>query len=334
MQDQIFDQGVLCISLDFELLWGSFDSGRHRKFIRHFARNGGPFHGTRSIVARLLALFEKYDVRVTWATLGHLFLDHCESVDGVRHPEMPRPNHAWFPQDWYCYDPAKDFRTEPLWYGRDMVEMILNARPKHEVASHSFSHVIFSDAGCTPEVAEAEVRKCVELAEALNLKLDSFVFPRNQLGHLDTLRRHGFRFTRGKMPFWFANLRPRTLRRAGHVLDDFFAITPVNGLPKKSDCGLWILPVWMFLQSMDGARRLIPARSRISKATKGIERAIRDRSLFHLSFHPTENLCFQTDLMFHVLEKILAHAAHRRDEGALQVMTMSDVGRHCEMQVE
>jgi hypothetical protein len=334
MNDQMFEKGVFTISLDFELLWGSFDSGKHRKFMSHFARNGGAFETTRAIVDRLLALFQKYDIRVTWATLGHLFLDHCEALDGVKHPDMPRARHSWFAEDWYTYDPCKDFRAEPLWYGRDLIEKILAAEPRHEVGSHSFSHVIFSDSGCTPEVAEAEISKCVELARSFNLKLESFVFPRNQLGHLDLLRKYGFIVTRGRMPFWFTRFQSRTLRRAGHMFDDLLAIPPNCGLPEKSPSGVWVVPVSMFLQSMEGTRRLIPVRSRIKKGITGIERAIRDKSLFHLSFHPTENLCFHTDLMFRALEDVVAHAARRRDEGLLQVMTMSDIGEFCEQRSE
>jgi peptidoglycan/xylan/chitin deacetylase (PgdA/CDA1 family) len=330
MSMQISDKAVFTISLDFELLWGSFDSGKHRKFIARLARNGGAFDTTRSIVDRLLELFRKYEVRVTWATVGHLFLDRCEMQNGVKHADMPRPKHSWFARDWYAYDPCSDFRTEPLWYGRDMIEKILAAEPRHDVGSHSFSHVIFSDAGCTAEVAEGEIRKCVELARSFDLKMKSFVFPRNQAGHLDILRKYGFSVTRGNPPFWFFKFRNRTLRRMGHVIDDVLAITPDCGLPEKSASGIWVAPVSMFLQSMDGARRLIPGSSRIRKAVRGIERAIREQSMFHLSFHPTENLCFQTDQMFDVLEKIVAHAARRRDEGKLQVMTMADIGAACE----
>jgi peptidoglycan/xylan/chitin deacetylase (PgdA/CDA1 family) len=332
MSRQIFDKAVFTISLDFELLWGSFDSGKHRKFIAHFERDGArsAFDMTRSIVDRLLALFQKYGVPVTWATLGHLFLDHCDEHDGVKHPDMPRPRHSWFAEDWYAYDPCQNLRTAPLWYGRDMVLKILAAEPKHDVGSHSFSHVIFSDPGCTKEVAEAEIGKCVELARALDLKMESFVYPRNELGHLDVLRRHGFSVTRGRMPFWFAKFRSRMVRRAAHVLDDALAITPDCGWPEKSPTGLWVTPVSMFLQSMDGARRLIPANSRVRKGIRGIERAVREKSLFHLSFHPTENLCYRTDSMFRTLERIICHAARRRDEGLLRVMTMADIGRFCE----
>jgi peptidoglycan/xylan/chitin deacetylase (PgdA/CDA1 family) len=326
-----FDRGVFTISLDFELMWGSFDSPKLRRFVSHFGRGGSDgFAETRAIVERLLALFSRYDVRVTWATVGHLFLESCEARAGVKHPEMPRPRHSWFGRDWYEFDPCKSQREEPLWYGRDMVLKILAAEPRHDVGSHSFSHVIFGDAGCTREVAEAEVRRCVELAGEFGLKLESFVFPRNRHGYLDVLREHGFSVTRGESPFWFAKFRSRTLRRAGHVLDDLLAFTPDCGLPSWSPSGLWVAPVSMFLQSMDGARRLIPAGSRVRKALKGIERAVRERTLFHLSFHPTENLCFRTDEMFRALEEIVAHAARRRDEGVLEVMTMADIAAHCE----
>ncbi len=333
MKQPLFDRGVFTISLDFELLWGSFDSGKHRKFIDHFARDGGAFAATRSIVDRLLALFQKYEIPVTWATLGHLFLDHCEPVEGIKHPDMPRPQHSWFRQDWYTHDPCKDYRAEPLWYGRDLIEKILAAKPKHEIGSHSFSHVIFSDAGCTTEVAEAELNKCVELARELNLKLESFVFPRNQLGHLDLLPKHGFRIARDGAPMWFLGFRSRTLRRAAHMVDDLIAVTPNCGLPKQTAPGFWMAPVSMFLQSMDGPRRLIPAGSRVRKGIKGIERAVKEKSLFHLSFHPTENLCFSTDRMFRALEEIIAHAARRRDAGQLHVMTMSGIADYCEQRV-
>ncbi|MCA1818080.1 MAG: polysaccharide deacetylase family protein [Acidobacteria bacterium] len=326
-----FERGVFTVSLDFELMWGSFDSPKFEKFLAHFGRAGGDAYAeTRGIVERLLALFRRYDVRATWATVGHLFLERCEERAGVKHPEMPRARHTWFARDWYEFDPCRSAREEPLWYGRDMVLKILAAEPRHDLGSHSFSHVIFGDAGCTREVAEAEVRRCVELAGELGLKLESFVFPRNRPGHLDVLREHGFSVARGEAPFWFAKFRSRTLRRAGHVMDDLLAVTPDCGLPLKSADGVWIAPVSMFLQSMDGARRLIPARSRVRKATKGIERAVREKTIFHLSFHPTENLCFRTDEMFRALEEIVAHAARRRDEGALEVMTMADIAAHCE----
>lgn len=330
MSERMFDTGILTVSLDFELLWGCFASGKHRKYIAYFEQNGySPFDTTRSVIDRLLTLFHRYDIAATWATIGHLFLDHCDAQDSIKHPEMPRPQHSWFKEDWYACDPSSNLREAPLWYGRDMVEQILAAEPKHDVGSHSFSHVIFNDAGCTREVAEAEIRKCVELASVFNLKMKSFVFPRNAPGHLDLLPKYGFCVTRDELPFWFVKYRSRTMRRLCHVLDNLLAITPTCGLPQASPSGLWVVPVSMFLQSMDGPRRFIPMRSRIKKGIKGIERAIREKAIFHLTFHPI-NMCVRSDQMFLALEGILAHAASRRAQGLLQMMTMADIAAFCE----
>src|SRR4051812_14257581 len=109
---RLFDTAVFTISLDFELMWGSFDSGKHRKFVSHLSRDGaGGLRATREIVDGLLALFRKYGVSVTWATVGHLFLDACEAQGGVKHADMPRPLHSWFERDWYESDPCADLRA-------------------------------------------------------------------------------------------------------------------------------------------------------------------------------------------------------------------------------
>src|SRR4026209_1720242 len=128
------DRGIFTVSLDFELLWGCFDSGKHHRYTpRYLVGKDEAYRRTRHVIDRLLTLFHHYDIAVTWATIGHLFLDHCDPHDGIKHPEMPRPQHSWFNDDWYIYDPGSNLRESPLWYGRDMVEQILAAEPKHDV---------------------------------------------------------------------------------------------------------------------------------------------------------------------------------------------------------
>lgn len=324
-----FDTGVFTVSLDFELAWGSFDSGNHERYLEHSrVRGDSPFEVSRRVVAGILELFRVHDVAATWATVGHLFLEGCHREGDRKHPDMPRARHAWFPDDWYALDPCGDAHSSPLWYGRDLVEQVRDATPKHDIGSHSFSHVIFGDPGCSREVAEAELAKCVSLAEGMGIRMSSFVFPRNAMGHVDLLPRHGFRVTREGTPFWYMNLPNRNLRRVAHLADDVLALPPPTGLPRRLG-GLWVVPASMFLQSMDGPRALIPARSRVDKAVRGIERAIRKREIFHLLFHPI-NFYTSPTRMLGVLDRVLAHAARRRDDGALRVMTMADLADHCD----
>jgi peptidoglycan/xylan/chitin deacetylase (PgdA/CDA1 family) len=59
-------QGIFTISLDFELHWGVFDK-RDRQAREACYKN------TLRAVPQMLELFAKYDVHVTWATVGSLF---------------------------------------------------------------------------------------------------------------------------------------------------------------------------------------------------------------------------------------------------------------------
>lgn len=58
------DKGIFLISLDFELAWGFHDSKKANGLYKNIIL------GARIIIPTLLELFEKYDIHVTWATVG------------------------------------------------------------------------------------------------------------------------------------------------------------------------------------------------------------------------------------------------------------------------
>lgn len=178
------------VSLDIEMLWGFVHTHEYR-LIKLLTKAGG--NEIRKCVEFLLEQFEKYQISVTWAFVGHLFLDHCEKEDGIPHKDMIRPS-----KDWYSIDPCTDIKTNPLFYGRDIVESVLGSDLDHEIGYHSFSHVIFSK--CERDVAEAEIKKGIEVAKDFGIEFVSFVFPDNQIGHLDLLYSNGFRIFRGIRP--------------------------------------------------------------------------------------------------------------------------------------
>ncbi|MDP2942084.1 MAG: hypothetical protein Q8O36_01005, partial [Candidatus Omnitrophota bacterium] len=74
-------QGIFVISIDTELAWGTFDHGGHIKYNEAYKRY-------RSIVSKILELFSKYEIRATWAIVGHLFLDACTKESGRLHPDI------------------------------------------------------------------------------------------------------------------------------------------------------------------------------------------------------------------------------------------------------
>ncbi len=314
----MFKKGFFTISIDTELAWGTFDHGGHIKYKEAYKKY-------RAIVAKILELFKRYEIPATWAIVGHLFLDSCKKENGKLHPDIVRPTHRWFSNDWFSYDPGTDISKDNFWYGSDIVEMIKDATLKQEIASHSFCHPIFSEPGCSKETAESDVAKCVALAKEKGVELNSFTFPRNSPGHLDVLSKYGFRVFRGGEAAFF-NLRPDILRKLLLLFGDMFAITPPIVTPNLIlDNRLVEVRGSMLFRFAHGASRFIPKGVRFKKSKKGIDAAIRQREVFHIWLHPI-SFAWETSQMFDEFEKILEYASSRRDEGDLEIATLKEIG--------
>jgi hypothetical protein len=60
------NKGVFVISLDYELLWGVWD-------VKDVEKYGNNIIGVKAVIPRLLELFSRHDLKVTFATVGILF---------------------------------------------------------------------------------------------------------------------------------------------------------------------------------------------------------------------------------------------------------------------
>jgi hypothetical protein len=310
------ERGAFTISLDFELAWGKLDFIGPDKWKELYGLE------RTEVIDRLLALFVEFDVSATWCTLGHLFLESCTAENGVKHPEIVRAHHDWHPQDWFINDPCSNVREAPVFYGRDLVEKIRDCEVPQEIGSHSFSHIIFSDAGCSAEAARSELVECVRLAREMNIEMSSFVFPRNEIGHLDIVGELGFTCYRGTEPNWFENERyPHQMRRALRLFDVLRAATPPVVLPELEDSGLWNIPGSAMYFPADGIRRHIPVKRRVKRCIRGLDAAAAEKKIFHLWFHPT-NMTDEMDAMFAGLRNILEYASFLRREGTLDILPM------------
>lgn len=312
-------RGVFTISLDFELIWGTLDLFGPERYRRLCEIERA------EVIERLLRLFEEYKVSATWCTLGHLFLNQCSAQGGEKHPEISRPSHDWVAEDWFHHDPCEVESENSVFVGRSLVEKIRDCRVPQEVGCHSYSHVIFGDAGCSRATAASEVAECVRLAEGMGLPLRSFAFPRNQVGHLDVLREYDFTCYRGPEPHWYERRKvPDAVRRLAHLWQVLTAATPPVVLPERMDNELWNIPGSMIFFPMHGFRRYLPMSLRVRRAVKGLNLAAHRRRIFHLWFHPT-NLADQMETMFAGLREILEHADKLRARGELEVLTMENL---------
>lgn len=281
---------AVSISADFELNW-AFRSlpAEQRDRLGIAERDNVPY---------ILDLLNEYGIPVTWATVGHLFLSSCSREGKHAHPEMPRPpaNPLW-QGDWYKHDPCSSLDRDPLWYAPDLVEQVLQAKVRHEIGSHSFSHIDFSAQTSDRELVEKEMQQCADLMTPLGLKLRSLVYPFNHMGHHyhDLLHRLGIIAVRHR--------------------DDKIRLS----YPVRSAAGVYQIYESMNLRSPN----LYDYRN---KAELFIDHAIQHGLSYHLWFHPSDpRPVFQKEF-----QQILRLIQQEREAGNVWTATMADLAAYCE----
>ena len=313
MSEARFPRGVFTRSLDFELIWGTLDLFGTDGFGEACARERAV------VVDRLLALLVEHRISATWLTVGHLMLERCVGT----HPDVVRPSHRWVSGDWFGADPGGDEATAPLFFARSLIERVRACPVPQEIGGHSFSHVIYGDPGCSRAAAESDLDALVAAASSMGLRLTSFSFPRNVVGHQDALRARGFKVFRSPEPAWHCGAPP-LVRRLGHLADVVLARRPAIVMPRQEPDGLVSVPGSMIYFPRHGLRRLLPIALRVRRARKGLRDAVRERAVFHLWTHPT-NLADDMDDMLGGLGTILAEVGALREQGRLDVRTMGEL---------
>ncbi|MTI71803.1 MAG: hypothetical protein FH751_16260 [Firmicutes bacterium] len=287
MDNLKFNKGIFTLSLDTELAWGIID----KPFLLN--KNKEYYFKTRNVIKEIINLLETYNISATWALVGSLFLSENEL------------NIPFKKED------------KSLWYGRDILNWILDCNVDQEIGCHSFFHKLFSN-----ENINEEIKRSIKEAKKWNLELRSFVFPRNLKGHLNELKSYGFNSFRGVEQTWYVNY-PKGLKKICHIIDQSFYITPPINL-LEVECGLINIKGSMLYLPMNGFRKYIPLKSRIKKAYKGIDRCIEKKGIFHLWFHPF-NIATNEEKLLFGLESIFQRVDEERKKGNLVIKNMGDI---------
>lgn len=287
-----FVKGIVIFSADFEMAWAFRFSKKNRdKAIQKGLAE-------RENIPVLLKLFDKHKIPVTWATVGHLFLDSCmKDESGYAHSDLPRPdffenrNWEYNSGDWYKDDPCSDYKKDPAWYASDLIEMITNSQIKHEIGCHTFSHIDFSYKNCSSQLANAELQICKKVAEMRMVSLKSMVFPGGTFGNYEVLKQNEFQCYRKPMQY--------------HI-----------DLPYEDKYGLIAIPSSLGLDKDPyGWGR----EFHLKMIRKYLEKAVKYRLLAHFWFHPSMDRWYLEVVMPEVLKMI----AHYADSGNLDINTMT-----------
>ena len=281
----------ITISADFELAWAwrySKKSDNPFEFALKKARQA------RENFPKFLNLFEEFNIPITWATVGHLFLDNCKKGDHDSMSKMPNFNDHWDFQhgNWYDFDPCSDFKKSPEWYAPDLIEKILNSDVKHEIGCHSFSHINFKDSVCPAQVADDELKACINIAKKWGIQLKSFVFPGHTNGNYSVLEKNGFTNyrERNKYDLWYPEMGEANLVKTPSSFG--FVNLGYNWSKEYS----------------------------IYRYKKYIEKSIQTNTMCQPWFHPS----MEPYILNEIMPVILQYIAELRDKGIITVMTMSE----------
>ncbi len=298
------DKGVFVISIDFELLWGVWDVTSKEKY-------GDNILGVKKVIPALLELFEQYDFRATFATVGFLFAKNKAELLSY----VPEIKPGYYNASYNVYkkefgDLGNDEAEDPYHFGYSLLELIKES--KHEIGTHTFCHYYCLEEGQTLEEFDADIKAAKKIAAANDIKLASIVFPRNQLNmeYLEVLKRNGINIYRGNPVSWIYKPRKFSAEvpfiRLCRLLDTYFPVSGYNTYKIEPATGPLInIPSSRFMKPYN--KRLAWLEwLKISRIKKEMTKAAQQKELYQLWWHPhnfgvnlEQNMANLTEILDH-----------------------------------
>lgn len=314
-------QSGLIISLDFELHWGRFDKVPLKG-------NEAYYYRTREVIPRLLALFEQYQIKATWATVGMLMAGDAEEWERF----SPSLTPGFHEQAFSAYHWFRRASLDPnCLFAPDLVREIIRA-PGQELGSHTYSHYYTRISGQQTEEFRADLLAARHIAaEKFGQDLQSLVFPRNQyhLAALKTARETGFRSARTNPKDWFWQ-RPEkeTWVKKGFRASDslvplgkktsFFPEIPARGFPT-------LLPASRFFRPYQD-RMPWMNRMKLRRISEEMDLAARAGEMYHLWWHP-HNLAQYPEQSLEEVKIVLEFFSSCRERYSMQSHSMGTMAK-------
>jgi len=289
-------KGGMIISADFELAWAwryakSFENPMEKAIsMAKIARKNFP---------ELIKLFEKYNIPITWATVGHLFLEECEKTS---HDWMEKihyfENRNWRYNNgnWFDCDPHTNWKNANEWYAPDLIKIIQRTKVGHEISTHTFTHIDFSDTNCPEKVAEDEIKACIEAMKPFGLKPESIIFPGGTYGNIKVLKKYGIK-----------------IYRKNTEVDLAF--------PYSDEYGLLVSPT---TTSFGKTHKSWTGDYYVKRFKVFIDKAIKTGTIAHFWFHPS----LDEWTLKNVMPEVMHYAAEKREKGELWIGTMKQIADH------
>jgi peptidoglycan/xylan/chitin deacetylase (PgdA/CDA1 family) len=198
------------------------------------------------------------------------------------------------------------------WHGDRPLEKVASAATGHEIALHGFTHVPWSN----------WKRKSIELEMMLWRSMGgpvrhsrTFVYPRNDVAHIELLAEAGFEAFRGARP---------SSSRLHSLISEFNVRTPPDRDPRVPG-SIVEIPAGHFVNWDHGLRRIVPRFVSLRRAYHMLSTASRDGGVVHYWLHP-ENLATAPSTII-LLKQLLRLVSELRDKGRCEVLTQLNYSR-------
>jgi len=320
----------LIISLDFELMWGVRD---HRSIQNY----GKSILGARAAIPCMLDLFEKYEVRATWAAVGMLLFSNKKDLMNNIPSMRPSYSHSTLNPYETISNIGANEKEDPYHFALSLAKQIVDAEGM-ELGSHTFSHYYCLEEGQSNEQFEADLAAAVSANYGVaGIRPKSLVFPRNQYNqtYLPICKNLGFTCFRGNEKSWIyskAEKKDSLLKRLSRLSDVYFNFTGNNNFIPQEVSGLINIPSSRYLRKYSPILKSIEY-FKLLRITRAMTAAAISGECFHLWWHPHDfGLNHQKNLA--VLEVILQHYAYCRDTYGMVSLNMGNISEQCRLNTE
>lgn len=316
--------GSLILSLDYELMWGCCEWSTPEKYGKSNVAN------VHFVIERMLNLFEKYDVKATFATVGLIMHENKkEALDNLPSIFPSYINKKCSPyRDNYIRD-INDIFTD-MYFDVKMVKK-LSMISNIEISTHTYSHYYCWEKGQTIKEFEADIVNAIRVAKNLGIEITSIVFPKNMVSddYLKVCKQKGINVYRGNSLKFFNKpnsklglLKNRILR----FLDSYINIGGNTSIPYSfvhENSGVLNVPASRMLRPYSPRLSLFEWL-RLRRIRNEIIYAAKHNEIYHLWWHP-HNFGSNIEKNIHFLEEVLKCYRYCNETYNMKSFKMSEI---------
>ena len=297
--------GHFIISLDFELFWGIHDEN-------YSASELASLKETTKVIPQLIELFKKYDIHVSFSTVGFLFANQRETLEQY----SPKHTPSYTQQRYSAYNKLDDIPNEEdedsIYYATKLIDDI--AKHQHfEIGTHTFSHYYCLEDGQSLDEFKADLLAAKAIASSRDIAVESIVFPRNQYSSdiLKLCKENGILCYRGNEDSWIykteAWSKESLAKKGVRFLDSFINLSGHHGydLNFQKDDALINVPSSRFLRPYHPKLSCLDGL-KLRRIKRSMSYCAQHQLTYHLWWHP-HNFRKYTAQNFSFLEQVLQH---------------------------